>query len=148
MFLQLFSRPALYLLERKSNLDNNRLTSVILNVLASLLSAFPYVTTNLYFHFLFLDNLLIISTFLLIITHRTTLPTVCSQIVSMITSLDHMADITAQLAKLLYDRCSGHSDLVTEIVKDISHENLSESSKTTNSIRNLSHFVVGDQAIH
>ena len=55
-----------------------------------------------------------------------------------------MADITAQLAKLLYDRCGGHSELVTEIVKDISRENLSESSKTTNAVRNLSHFIVGD----
>ena len=76
--------------------------------------------------------------------NRIALPTVCSQVVSMITSLDHMADITAQLAKLLYDRCGGHSELVTEIVKDISRENLSESSKTTNAIRNLSHFIVSD----
>lgn len=43
MFLQLFARPALYLLERSSNIDNARLTSVILNVLASLLSGYPYV---------------------------------------------------------------------------------------------------------
>lgn len=60
----------------------------------------------------------------------------------MIASLEHMADITAQLAKVLFDRCGGHSDLVTEIVKDISRENFSENSKTTNAVRNLSHFIV------
>lgn len=74
--------------------------------------------------------------------NRASLPTVCSQLVSMIASLEHMADITAQLAKVLFDRCGGHSDLVTEIVKDISRENFSENSKTTNAVRNLSHFIV------
>ena len=123
MFLQLFWSPCLSVLEHKSNLDNPRLVEVILNVLASLLSTYPL---GLLFIFM----------------HRSALSTVRSILVTMMASNDYMAEIVSHLAKTLFDRCNGHFELVTELVKEISKLNLSDSGKATNDTRNLSHFLV------
>ena len=67
---------------------------------------------------------------------------VCSILVTMMASQDYMSELVSRLAKTLYDRCNGHYELVTELVKEISNQNLSDSTKATNDIRNLSHFLV------
>lgn len=69
------------------------------------------------------------------------LPIVSSILVSMMASQDHMPDLAARLAKLLFDRCNGNCELVTEIVKEISKLDFSESKSSTD-VRNLSHFIV------
>ena len=126
MFLQLFWSPCLSVLEHKSNLGNPRLVDVTLNVLASLLSTYPLC-------------------FLLIFMNRSALSPVRSILVTMIASNDYMAEIVSRLAKTLFDRCNGHFELVTELVKEIAKLNLSDSGKAMNDTRNISHFLVWNQ---
>ena len=73
MFLQLFSRPCLSLLERPSTSDNPRLLEIVLTTLASLLASFPFFC-------LFLQFIAI-----------SVLPIVDSQLIDLIASLEPMA---------------------------------------------------------
>lgn len=52
-----------------------------------------------------------------------------------------MPDLVARLSKLLFDRCNGNCELVTEIIKEICKLDFSESKSSTD-VRNLSHFIV------
>lgn len=74
--------------------------------------------------------------------HRQILPTISSSLIEMIASLEFMADRIAQLARILYERCSGNSELVTDLIRETTRQNFCESAKTTASVRNLSHFIV------
>ena len=75
------------------------------------------------------------------LSHSSMLPVVSSILVSMMASHDAMPDLVARLSKLLFDRCNGNCELVTEIVKEISKLDFSESKSSTD-VRNLSHFIV------
>lgn len=74
--------------------------------------------------------------------HRQVLSTISSSLIEMIASLEFMADRIAQLARILYERCSGNSELVTDLIRETTRQNFCESAKTTASVRNLSHFIV------
>lgn len=75
------------------------------------------------------------------LSHSSMLPVVSSILVSMMASHDAIPDLVARLSKLLFDRCNGNCELVTEIVKEISKLDFSESKSSTD-VRNLSHFIV------
>lgn len=130
MFLQLFSRPCLSLLERPSTSDNPRLLEIVLTTLASLLASFPFFA----FFFQFIAS--------------SVLPIVDSQLIEMIASLEPMASIGAKLAGILYDRMNHHSELVSDLIKEVVRRNASEpstsatSATSATSIRNLAHFIV------
>lgn len=68
-----------------------------------------------------------------------------SQLIEMIASLEPMAAIGAKLAGILYDRMSHHSELVSDLIKEVARRNVSEASSSATSataLRNLSHFIV------
>ena len=57
-------------------------------------------------------------------------------------SLDFVPDRIARLSQILYERCSGNAELVTDLIREATHQNLGEAAKPTGLVRNLSHFIV------
>lgn len=55
---------------------------------------------------------------------------------------DHICDLTATLCSILYTRCQRNTDLMNDLIVEISKQNFSETAKTPSLIKNLSHFIV------
>ena len=103
--------------------DNPRLLEVVMNTLASLLSSYSCVCTP-------------------ILTHSSILPIVSSALLEMLSSLDFIPDRIARLAQILYERCNGNVELVTDLIREATHQHLGDAAKPTGLVRNLSHFIV------
>lgn len=108
---------------REAVSDNPRLMEVVMNTLASLLSSYPCIC-------------------FLSLTHSSILPIVSSALLEMLSSLDFVPDRIARLSQILYERCSGNAELVTDLIREATHQNLGDAAKPTGLVRNLSHFIV------
>ncbi|KAK8831087.1 hypothetical protein WA577_003258, partial [Blastocystis sp. JDR] len=108
LFLQLFSQSCLTVFGREAVSDNPRLMEVVMNTLASLLSSYPSI-----------------------------LPIVSSALLEMLSSLDFVPDRIAHLSQILYERCSGNAELVTDLIREATHQNLGDAAKPTGLVRNL-----------
>lgn len=69
-------------------------------------------------------------------------PVVSSTLISLMIVHEHMCDTTANLCSILYSRCQQNTDLMNDLIVEVSKQNFSETAKTSSLIKNLSRFIV------
>lgn len=69
-------------------------------------------------------------------------PVISATLISLMIAHDHICDLTATLCSILYTRCQRNTDLMNDLIVEISKQNFSETAKTSSLIKNLSHFIV------
>ena len=73
---------------------------------------------------------------------RQEIPIVSSMLVNLLAEYEHLCDITANLCSVLYSRCNQNTNLMKELIIDLSKQDFSETAKSTVLIKNSSHFLV------